>query len=181
MKTKMIYWVMLTITMLAMSACNNDDFSDILKERNLMTENIEVFEVGREGNNVIRTDINPHCDKSLHYCFEKREELDGLYAIDDTKLSNWNNRTLVMVHATYHGYMGDFTIKVYEKKGKYVIELLEKEGWDFRECAFDHHCYGILLDKANINPKDIQIKVGIFHSKGEDEEGNWIDAYYEYI
>ena len=127
MKTRITYLLSLMMAMVVLSACNNDDFSDILKERNLMTENIEVFEVGREGNNVIRTDINPLCDKSLHYCFEKREELDGLYAIDDTKLSNWNNRTLVMVHATYNGYMRDFTIKVYEKKGKYVIELLEKE------------------------------------------------------
>lgn len=181
MKTKMIYLTTLMMAMLAISACNNDDFSDILKERNLLTENIEVFEVGREGQNVIRTDFEKRNENSLFYCFENREELKGLYIIDDAKLSNWNNRTLVMVHAFYHAYMGNFTIKVYEKKGKYVIELLEEERWDFREMAFDHHCYGILLDKANVNAKDIQVKVGIFHSRGEDEEGNWIDAYYEYI
>lgn len=181
MKAKMIYWVASMMTMLAMSACNNDDFSDILKERNLMTEDIEAFEIGREGRNVTRTDFEKRNENSLFYCFENKEELKGLYIIDDAKLSNWNNRTLVVVHAFYHAYMGNFTIKVYEKKGKYVIELLEEKGWDIREMAIDHHCYGILLDKANVNPKDIQVKVGIFHSKGQDEKGNWVDAYYEYL
>ena len=80
-----------------------------------------------------------------------------------------------MVHVFYHSSISDLTKKVYEKDGKYVIELLEIETYGFRNAAVDHKCFGILLDKSDVKKEDIQLKVGIqyFNEKGE--------RYYEFI
>lgn len=180
MKAKMTYLAMLMMAMFAISACNEDEFSDIMNNNNLLTENIEIFEVERENTTVTCPDKERHT-ASLFYCYENKSEMNGLYTIDDMDLLNWNNRTLVMVHAFYHSHLGSFTIKVYEKNGKYVIEVTEKEHSGFRNAALDNKCFGILLDKANIEAKDILLKVGIYHPAGTDSEGNEHKEYYEFI
>ena len=181
MKAKMTYLAMLMMAMFAISACNNEDeFSDIMNSNNLLTENIEIFEVERENTTVACPDKERHT-ASLFYCYENKSEMNGLYMIDNEDLLNWDNRTLVMVHAFYHSHLGSFTIKVYEKNGKYVIEVTEKEHSGFRNAALDNKCFGILLDKANIEAKDILLKVGIYHPAGTDSEGNEHKEYYEFI
>ena len=175
MKARMIYLAMLMMSMFVMSACSNeDDFSDIMDSNNLLTKDIEIFEVERENTTVSCPDKEYHT-ASLFNCYENKSELNGLYTIDDMDLLNWNNRTLVMVDVFYHSSIIDFTKKVYEKDGKYVIEFLEIETDGYRFQAFDHRCFGILLDKSDVKKEDIQLKVGIqyFNEKGE--------RYYKFI
>lgn len=175
MKAKIINLMMLMMAMFIMSACSNeDDFSDIMDSNNLLTENIEIFEVERENATVPCPDKEHHT-ASLFYCYENKSEMNGLYTIDDMDLLNWNNRTLVMVHVFYHSSICNLTKKVYEKDGKYVIELLEIETDGFRNAAVDHKCFGVLLDKSGVKKEDIQLKVGIqyFNEKGE--------RYYKFI
>lgn len=174
MKARIIYLATLMMAMFITSACSNeDDFSDIMDSNNLLTENIEIFEIEEE-NTKVECPYEVH-KASLFYCFENKSELNGLYTIDDMDLLNWNNRTLVIVHAFYHSLFYDFSKKVYEKEGKYVIELLETNGDGFRNPAYDHKCFGILLNKSDIKKENIQLKVGIqcFDEKSE--------TYYEFI
>ena len=188
MKARIINLMMLMMTMFIMSACNNeegvnidgDDFSSIMNEKNLLSDGIEIFELDSKKSTAKCPDEDFHIGK-LHYCFENESELEGLYTLDDAKLSKWNNRTLVMVDIFFPMYLETFTTKVYEKGGKYVIEFMEIEHSGFRECATDHECYGILLDKANVKAKDIQLKVGIYNPAGTDSEGNRHEEYYEYL
>ena len=175
MKARMIYLAMLMMAMFITSACSNeDDFSDIMDSNNLLTKDIEIFEVERENTTVSCPDKEYHT-ASLFNCYENKSELNGLYTIDDMDLLNWNNRTLVMVHVFYHSSICNLTKKVYEKDGKYVIELLEIETYGFRNTAVDHKCFGVLLDKSSVKKEDIQLKVGIqhFNEKGE--------RYYKFI
>ena len=173
MKARMIYLAMLMMGMFIMSACT-DDFSDIMVSNNLLTENIEIFEI-EETNTKVECPDKEYHTASLFNCYENKSELNGLYTIDDMDLLNWNNRTLVMVDVFYHSSIIDFTKKVYEKDGKYVIEFLEIETDGFRNHASDHRCFGILLDKSDVKKEDIQLKVGIqhFNEKGE--------RYYKFI
>ena len=174
MKARMIYLAMLMMSMFIMSACSNeDDFSNIMDSNNLLTENIEIFEI-EEANTKVECPDEDH-EAILFYCFENESELNDLYTIDDMDLLNWNNRTLVMVHVFYHSSICNLTKKVYEKDGKYVIELLEIETYGFRNTAVDHKCFGVLLDKSSVKKEDIQLKVGIqhFNEKGE--------RYYKFI
>ena len=181
MKARMIYLATLMIGMFIMSACTNeDDFSDITDSKNLLTESIEIFELDTKKSAAKCPDEDLRKGK-LYCCFEKESELEGLYTLDDAKLSNWKNRTLVMIDIFYPMYLETFTKKVYEKDGKYVIEFMEIEHSGFRECATDHKCYGILLDKANVKAKDIQLKVGIYVPVGTDSEGNRHEEHYEYL
>lgn len=175
MKAKMIYFSMLMMAMFITSACSNeDDFSDIMDSNNLLTESIEIFEIEEENTKVECPDKEYHT-ASLFNCYENKSELNGLYTIDDMDLLNWNNRTLVVAHAFYHSRFYDFSKKVYEKDGKYVIELLETNGNGIRFSAYDHKCFGILLDKSNVKKEDILLKVGIqdINEKGE--------RYYKFI
>ena len=181
MKARMIYLATLMMGMFIMSACTNeDDFSDITDSKNLLTESIEIFELDTKKSAAKCPDEDLRKGK-LYCCFEKESELEGLYTLDDAKLSNWKNRTLVMIDIFYPMYLETFTKKVYEKDGKYVIEFMEIEHSGFRECATDHKCYGILLDKANVKAKDIQLKVGIYLGAGTDSEGNKHEKHYEYL
>lgn len=180
MKTRIINWMMLMMVMFITSACNNkDDFSDIMDSNNLLTENIEIFEI-EEVNTRVECPDEDHTT-SLFYCFENKSELNGLYTIDDMDLLNWNNRTLVVVHAFYHSLFYDFSKKVYKKDGEYVIELLETNGDGFRNLAYDHKCFGIQLDKSNVIKEDILLKVGIYIPAGTDSEGNRHEEHYEYL
>ena len=53
MKARMIYLAMLMMAMFITSACSNeDDFSDIMDSNNLLTKDIEIFEVERENTTV---------------------------------------------------------------------------------------------------------------------------------
>lgn len=168
MKAKMTNWMMLMMAMFIMLACNNeDDSSDIMNSNNLLTENIEIFEIEEASTKVECPDENHKA--SLFYCFENKSELNGLYTIDDMDLLNWNNRTLVVVHIFYPSTMANFTKNVYKKDGKYVVELLEKDSSDIRFMAHDHRCFVFLLDSSNIKKEDIQLKVGIqtLNDKGE--------------
>ena len=111
MKARMIYLAMLMMSMFVMSACTNeDDFSDIMDSNNLLTKDIEIFEVERENTTVSCPDKEYHT-ASLFNCYENKSELNGLYTIDDMDLLNWNNRTLVMVDVFYHSSIIDFTKK----------------------------------------------------------------------
>lgn len=173
MKARIIN-LMLMMAVFIMSACSNeDDFSDITNRDNLLTENIEIFEI-EEANTKVECPNKDH-KASLFYCFENKSELNGLYTIDDMDLLNWNNRTLVMVHVFYSASIVNMTKKVYEKEGKYVIELLEVEHSGLRNMAVDHRCFGFLLDKSGVKKEDIQLKVGIqyLNEKGE--------RYYKFI
>ena len=174
MKAKMIYLAMLMMAIFITSACTNeDDFSDITDSKNLLTENIEIFEIEEANTKVECPDEDQ--TTSLFFCFENKDELDGLYTIDETKLLNWKNKTLVVVHIFYPSNLCYFTKKVYKKDDKYVIELLETNGDGFRNPAYDHKCFGFLLDKSDIKKENIQLKVGIqcFDDKGE--------IHYEFI
>lgn len=180
--------MMLMMAMFAISACSNEeglgiesnDFSDIMDEDNLLSDGIEIFELDTKKSAAKCPDEDLHIGK-LYHCFENESELEGLYTLDDAKLSKWNNRTLVMVDIFYPMYLETFTKKVYGKDGKYVIEFIEIENSGFRECATDHRCFGILLDNANVKAKDIQLKVGIYIAAGTDSEGNRYEAHYEYL
>ena len=169
MKARMIYLAMLMMAMFITSACSNeDDFSDIMDSNNLLTKDIEIFEVERENTTVSCPDKEYHT-ASLFNCYENKSELNGLYTIDDMDLLNWNNRTLVVVHIFYPSTMANFTKNVYKKDGKYVVELLERDSSDIRFMAHDHRCFAFLLDSSNVKKEDIQLKVGIqiLNDKGE--------------
>ena len=168
MKARMIYLAMLMMSMFIMSACSNeDDFSNIMDSNNLLTENIEIFEI-EEANTKVECPDEDH-EAILFYCFENESELNDLYTIDDMDLLNWNNRTLVVVHIFYPSTMANFTKNVYKKDGKYVVELLERDSSDIRFMAHDHRCFAFLLDSSNVKKEDIQLKVGIqiLNDKGE--------------
>lgn len=170
MKARIIYLATFVMAMFAIVACSSEnEFSDIMNDNNLLTENVEIFEIEEENSNVECPDKETYRG-SVYHCFENKDELSGLYKIDDSKLLNWNNRTLVMVDVFYHALLYSFTKKVYKKGEKYVIELFENEGSAFREQCIDHRCFGILLDKANVKPEDIKLRtrMGIYESAKTD-------------
>ena len=71
MKARMIYLATLMMSMFVMSACTNeDDFSDIMDSNNLLTENIEIFEI-EEANTKVECPDEDH-KASLFYCFENQ-------------------------------------------------------------------------------------------------------------
>ncbi len=147
------------MAMLITSACSNeDDFSDITNSNNLLTESIEIFEVDE----FLSYYKKETPDRNTFYCFDDKETLyvSG-FKIEDTKLLNWENRTLVIVHITHSSQLFDFSMKVYSKNGKYSIECIENYEGDFRFMAVDEKCYGILLDKPNISSGDINLKIDL--------------------
>ena len=181
MKARIINWMMLMMTMFITSACSNeegmniegDDFSSIMNEKNLLSDGIEIFEIDEE-KTTIKCPDETH-KTSLFHCYENKDELDGLYTIDETKLLNWNNKTLVAVHIFYPSKLCNFTKKVYKKDDKYVIEILEIDSSGVRLTAHDSRCFGILLDNSEIKKENILLKVGI---QTLDDKG---EIYYEYI
>jgi hypothetical protein len=160
MKARIINWMMLIIAMFIISACTNEnDFSDITDSKNLLTESIEVFEV----DDFLSFYKKETPNWNTFYCFDDKETLYASgFKIKDTKLLNWRNRTLVIVHITHGAEMFDFSIKVYSKDGKYKIECIENYEGDFRNLAVDERCYGILLDKPNISSDDIDLLIDFF-------------------
>lgn len=175
MKARIIYLAALMMAMFAMSACNNeevnvndDEFSNVMNENNLLSESIEIFEIDSKKTTVECPQDKNHT-ASLFSCFEDESELDGLYSLDGKELLNWGDRTLVTVHVFYSSRLCNFTKKVYKKDGKYVIEILEKDCSGIRFTAYDHKCFGILLDESDVKKEDIQLKVGIQYlgEKGE--------------
>ena len=157
MKARIIYLAMLMMGMFITSACSNeDDFSDITDSKNLLTESIKVFEV----DDFLSFYKKETPNWNTFYCFDDKETLYASgFKIESTKLSNWRNRTLVIVHITYGAEMFDFSIKVYSKDGKYKIECIENYEGDFRNLTVDEKCYGILLDKPNISSDDIDLLI----------------------
>lgn len=157
MKTRMIYWATMIITMFVVLSCNNeDDFSDIMNENNLLSESTEVF----EANECPRAYEWSATPDYTFYCFDNHEQLaQAGFEVEDTKLLNWRNRTLVMVMMYQSHSLYDFSIKVYSKDGKYVIECIENNEGDYRDLVFDEKCYGILLDEPNVRLEDIELKI----------------------
>ena len=182
MKARIIYLATLMMTMFVLSACSNEDeFSDITNDKNLMTENVEIFEIDCHDVMINCKSAEKFSEGILYHCFEDKNELDDLYTINDaSKLLNWNNRTLVMVNVFYPSQLNEnITKKVYKKGRNYVIEILEGKGIA-RFHAHDHKCFGILLDTPKVNPENIQIKVGIYQPESINDKGEVKEAYYHY-
>ena len=79
MKAKIINLMMLMMAMFITSACSNEDnFSDIMDNNNLLTENVEIFEVERENTTVPCPD-KEYYTASLFYCYENKSEMNDLY------------------------------------------------------------------------------------------------------
>ena len=162
-----LFRTVLMVTMLAMTACSVD-WEDILNDKNLM-DNVEVVQLSWEETQVHNpTYGEDHRDFAIYACYEEKSDLGDQYAIDEAKLQNWKNRTLVIAHVYYHAGLNQFSTNVYEKDGKYIIEILEKgieyNGGIFRTMAFDKCAFAILLDKPGVRPKDIKLKAGILEN-----------------
>jgi hypothetical protein len=175
MKKSMICWAVSVVTMLAMSACSTD-WDEILNEKNLL-DDAEVVQLDTNESKVHKP--TEECDIAIYACYEEKTDLGDMYAIDEAKLLNWKDRTLVIVHVFYCCGLYDFSTEVYEKDGKYVIEVLEEgiqnEGSIFRNMALDKRCFAFILDKPGVSPKDIKLKAGIVKNKKDGKR------YHEFL
>ena len=171
MKKRMFFWAVSMVAMLAMTACSTD-WDEILNEKNLL-DNVEVVQLDLEESRVSNpTRGEDYQDMAIYACYEDKADLGDWYDIDEAKLLNWDNKTLVIVHLFYRCGLGDFSTGVYEKDGKYVIEVLEDgvqyEGGIFRTMAFDKRIFAFVLDKPGVRPKDVKLKAGIVEN---DKDG----------
>lgn len=167
MKARVIYLAMTVMAMFALSACGNEDF----------LENPEKFKDNSAEIKSLMVSIEKDIDlsyqnwwndyESNHECFHSLDELENSpYAPvkDEIPEVDWTKQTLVVAYV-YHNYtFSENECNVYGASGKYMVEYRLVP---HLSAAYDHKGVAIILDKPDVEKKNVNFKVSI---KGHDYE-----------
>ena len=157
----MIYWIALMMAMLAISACNNDDFPEIsegLKDNSVVIKSLSTT-ISQDTDLSYQTWWGDY--ESNYECFRSLNELENspyVSTINELPNVDWKKQTLVIAYVYHSSQFYEEGCNVYGKSDKYTIE--------YKLCPsfsplLDCKGIAIVLNKPNIKKKNVNFKVSM--------------------